>query len=126
MKKTVLAATLAFWAFMISALIVGRSAPVTAGQAPMALQYTLKDVAKHAVATDCWMAINGQVYDFSAYVPQHPAAPDVFTRYCGGDATRAFETKDRGRPHSDYAKSLLAKYRIGALGGQSGSSQKSQ
>lgn len=115
MKKTVLAATLAFWAVMISAVIAGRAATVPAAQAPPQPEYTLKDIAKHAVAADCWMAIAGQVYDFSTYVSQHPAAPEVITRYCGMEATRAFETKDRGRPHSEYAKSLLPRYRIGAL-----------
>jgi cytochrome b involved in lipid metabolism len=116
MKKTVLAATIAFWCFMFSAVIAGKlSQPAQLAQAPAAKQYTLKEVAQHATAKDCWMAIGGQVYDFSAYIPQHPAAPEVMTRHCGKEATRAFETKDRGRPHSDYAQSLLTKYRIGSL-----------
>lgn len=82
---------------------------------PAAKSFTLKDVARHAAPTDCWMAIGGVVYDFSSYIPQHPAAPEVMTRHCGKEATRAFETKDRGRAHSEYAQSLLAKYRVGIL-----------
>lgn len=116
MKKTVLAATLAFWCLMISIGIAGRAVqPVQVAQAPGVKQYTLKDVAQHAAANDCWMVIGGQVYDFSTYIPQHPAAPEVMTRHCGKEATRAFETKDRSRPHTDYAKGLLAKYLIGRL-----------
>ena len=115
MKKTVLAATLAFWGYMIGVVIAGSAAPVPVVKAPADAAYTLKDIAKHASTADCWMAIGGHVYDFSAYVPQHPAAPEVIARYCGKEATRAFETKDRGRPHSDYAKGLLLKYRVGSL-----------
>lgn len=141
MKKTILAATIAFWCVMIGAVIAGTVAPpasngaATAGatqlaQAPAtadaksgsatksaasAKGYTLAEVARHAAPKDCWMVIHGKVYDFSAYIPQHPSAPEVMTRHCGKEATRAFDTKDRGRPHGDYAKGLLAKYELGAL-----------
>lgn len=116
MKKTVLVATMAFWVFMIGAVIAGKLAqPLQVAQAPAARLYTLKEVAQHATAKDCWMAIGGRVYDFSAYLPQHPSAPEVMTRHCGKEATRAFETKDRDRPHSDYARRLLVTYHIGTL-----------
>lgn len=139
MKNTVLYATIAFWCFMIGVVIAGtvgprdasqQAAPGLVGQAPSSpsaasgaakstptarKSYSLKDVARHATANDCWMAIGGKVYDFSAYIPQHPSLPEVMTRHCGTEATRAFETKDRGRPHGDYAKGLLAKYELGTL-----------
>lgn len=118
MKKTVLTATLAFWVLMIGMVVAGNVAdqrPLQVAQAPAAKTYTLKELAQHAQPKDCWMAIGGVVYDFSGYIPQHPAAPEVMTRHCGKEATRAFETKDRDRPHSDYAKSLLAQYRVGVL-----------
>jgi hypothetical protein len=148
MKKTILAATIAFWCVMIGAVIAGNVAPPAAlpasapatppaapsaavpvvppperlaqapaakGTAPIRRGYTLQDVAQHAAPKDCWMAIHGKVYDFSAYIPQHPSAPEVMTRHCGKEATRAFDTKDRGRPHGDYAKGLLAKYEVGVL-----------
>ncbi|MBM3345665.1 MAG: cytochrome b5 domain-containing protein [Betaproteobacteria bacterium] len=83
--------------------------PAAKGAATARPAFTLQEVARHATPNDCWMAIHGRVYDFSAYIPQHPAAPEVMTRHCGKEATRAFDTKDRGRPHGDYAKGLLAK-----------------
>lgn len=76
---------------------------------------SLKEVAQHAKATDCWMAIRGAVYDFGAYIPQHPTRPDIITAWCGKEATEAYNTKTKGRPHSPYADELLAKYRIGTL-----------
>lgn len=75
----------------------------------------LKEIAQHAKSADCWMAIRGGVYDFSAYVPQHPAPPEIITVWCGKEATAAYNTKTKGRPHSPYADELLAKYRIGTL-----------
>ena len=119
MKKTILAATIAFWSLMIGMVVAGQrdeaEKPARVAQAPAAKAYSLKEVAQHAQPKDCWMAIGGQVYDFSSYIPQHPAASEVMTRHCGKEATRAFETKDRGRPHSEYAKGLLAQYRVGLL-----------
>lgn len=140
MKKTILAATIAFWCVMIGAVIAGTVAPppsaatavttqlaqslaiqdtkITSAAkppAPAGTGHTLTEVARHAAPKDCWMAIHGKVYDFSAYITQHPSAPEVMTRHCGKEATRAFDTKDRGRPHGDYAKGLLAKYELGAL-----------
>jgi len=76
---------------------------------------SLTEVARHATPADCWMAIRGVVYDFSAYLPQHPTTPEVIAPWCGKEATEAYNTKTKGRPHSPYADDLLAKYRIGAL-----------
>lgn len=127
MKKTVLIAALTFWCLMIGLVIAGKqqltddrtvqvAQVVSSSQALAAKQYTMKEVAPHATAKDCWMVISGNVYDFSTYISQHPSAPAVMTRHCGKEATRAFASKDLGRPHSDYAKSLLANYLKGTLG----------
>ncbi len=78
-------------------------------------RYRLADLAQHADAKSCWMAIDGVVYDFTAYLPEHPADPAAMLGYCGGEASTAFRTKDAGRPHSSYARRLLAQYRIGML-----------
>lgn len=77
--------------------------------------WTAADVAGHRSAADCWMIIGGQVYDFSAYLPEHPANPAVFLPWCGKDASEAYRTKTKGRPHSSYADSLLPNYHIGTL-----------
>ena len=41
--------------------------------------------------------------------------PAAILPWCGKDASEAYRTKTRGRPHSPYADTLLPKYRIGAL-----------
>jgi cytochrome b involved in lipid metabolism len=78
-------------------------------------QYTLAEVARHARAGDCWMAISGSVYNLAAYLPLHPTAQEIIVPFCGKEATQAYQTKNRNRPHSPYANELLAKYRIGDL-----------
>lgn len=77
--------------------------------------YTQAEVARHAQPSDCWMAIDGQVYDLTAYVPQHPAEPALMLAWCGKEASEAYRTKTKGRPHSPYANQMLATYRIGTL-----------
>lgn len=73
------------------------------------------ELARHAKTSDCWMAIDQVVYDFTAYLPQHPAEPGLMAAWCGKEATEAYRTKTKGRAHSPYADQLLAKYRIGRL-----------
>jgi hypothetical protein len=70
-------------------------------------------IARHAAPDDCWIRVGAGVYDVSRYVPQHPTAPHIITDYCGKDATWAFETKARGRPHSARAYRMLEEYRVG-------------
>jgi cytochrome b involved in lipid metabolism len=102
-------AMVAFWAG-------GGRAPSPTPVAPLAeIGYSLDDVARHSRADDCWMTIDGQVYDVSAHLPQHPTSPEVIVPSCGTDATTAFHTKNRGRPHSARASTLLQQYRIGVL-----------
>lgn len=76
------------------------------------------ELARHDRADDCWLAIDGAVYDLSGYVPRHPAEPEVLTVWCGREATQAYRTKGlpgTGRPHSARADAMLPRYRVGTL-----------
>ncbi|HWS73792.1 MAG TPA: cytochrome b5-like heme/steroid binding domain-containing protein [Quisquiliibacterium sp.] len=132
MKALVTIATLVFWGAVAGVNLMAAGAAPGAATAPTAptaptgsgasgasgtlpAQFTLAEVARHADAKSCWMAIDGSVYDFTAYLPRHPAAPQAMLRHCGKEASEAFRTKDAGRPHSPYAAQLLKDYRIGAL-----------
>lgn len=113
--------TLVFWLALLalwgSAPPPGDGPPAPAGEAPSpaAAGFTLAEVAAHARADDCWMAIGGEVYDITAYVERHPSEPEVLLPWCGREATEAYRTKMRGRPHSARADTLLAQYRVGTL-----------
>lgn len=121
MRKLFFVSTACFWlavaGFWSSTLwlpeeVAGQGA-VAADKADRSI--TVAELARHAQQADCWMAINGQVYDFTAYMPQHPAEPSLMLAWCGKEASEAYRTKTKGRPHSPYADQLLPKYRIGVL-----------
>lgn len=92
-------------------------APVVTKAAPSAtpLKYSLDAVAAHQTSEDCWIIVRGQVYDVTNYIDQHPAARRTITDYCGKESSVAFETKERGREHSEGAWKLLENYRVGEL-----------
>ncbi|MBU6489898.1 MAG: cytochrome b5 domain-containing protein [Burkholderiales bacterium] len=77
--------------------------------------WTLVEVAKHDTTADCWMAIDGAVYNLTAYLPEHPSNPAVILPWCGKEATEAYHTKTKGRPHSSRADQMLSTYFIGTL-----------
>lgn len=79
--------------------------------------YTLDQVAAHDSDADCWMAIDGGVYDLTDYIPRHPTP---IARYCGTDASEGMHTKGVGRAHSAFAWEQLEGYRIGRLADTAG------
>ena len=77
--------------------------------------YSMNDVSQHDNQSDCWMIINSQVYNLTAYLPDHDRQLNI-RPWCGKEATRVFDTKNgRGMPHSSQAQSLLSQFLIGAL-----------
>ena len=108
LKRVMFAAFIVFLSSAATIWVLGRGEPSAASFSPA-------EVARHSSQKDCWMAISGDVYALSAYIPSHPAPPETLTAWCGKDATEAFNTKGVGRPHSSAAREALAVYRIGAL-----------
>jgi len=117
MKKLVYAAFVAFWSATLTILALDALTPEAAagGSGEQTAAYTLADVAAHASLDDCWMAIEGVVYDFTGYIDQHPAPPAVLEPWCGTEATEGMRTKGYGRDHSDRAWQMAERYRIGVL-----------
>lgn len=117
MKRLVYTVFVAFWSSIGTLLVVHAQTKPPAKPAAAERAYTLAQVGEHAKLEDCWMAIRGQVYDLTAYIPQHPTSRRVLQPWCGTDATEGMDDKGIGRPHSEHAWGLLAKYRIGRLQG---------
>lgn len=117
MRRLYLSTTLLFW-LLVTAFWAG-SLWLPAAEQSQAVAaektYSKTDLAKQATPDNCWMAIRGSVYDFSAYLPEHPSRPDLIEPWCGKEATEAYNTKTKGRPHAPFADELLAKYKIGKL-----------
>lgn len=122
MKKFVYTLFIAFWASVGTLVLVNMLVPDGAEQAPQRVQestetarYSLSEVTKHATLEDCWMVIEGTVYDVSDYVPRHPAPPSVLEPWCGREATEGMRTKGEDSDHSARAWRMLERYRIGTL-----------
>lgn len=79
--------------------------------------YTSSEVSAHSTTNDCWLIINDNVYDVSKFLAEHPGGASTIIPYCGKEATRAFDTQDRGSRggHSSSASSMLIDYQIGTL-----------
>lgn len=78
--------------------------------------FSMADVAKHSSKADCWVAIEGNVYDISSYIDRHPAPERVLLDACGKDATEGWKTKgEKGKPHSRKAEVLLGSFLKGTL-----------
>lgn len=76
-------------------------------------QYTIDEVQKHNTTDDLWIVYNGQVYNVTPYLDEHPGGEEVIADVAGTDATEAFE--DIG--HSDDAHEILKGLLIGKLEG---------
>ncbi len=116
MRKLFLLGTGAFWIAVLVFWAAARWLPPAAEPPPVAAnRLTMADVARHARPEDCWMAIERTVYDVTRYLPEHPSRSGIVEPWCGKEATEAYRTKMKGRPHSPEADNLLTQYRIGVL-----------
>lgn len=87
------------------------SATTSGGPQPASSGYTLADVAQHNSASSCWTAINGNVYDVTNWINQHPGGPQRILNLCGTDGSSAFNNQHGGqaRPESELATFLIGK-----------------
>lgn len=80
--------------------------------------FSIADVEKHNTKEDCWLAIEGKVYDVSKFAMggKHPGG-EAILQGCGKDATVLFNTRPMGSgtPHSDKARDGLVNFIIGDL-----------
>lgn len=49
------------------------------------------EVLKHNTIGDCWVVLDGDVYDVSGFLDAHPGGASRIMRFAGRDATRAFK-----------------------------------
>eukprot|EP00998_Keelungia_sp_KM082_P010273 NODE_6468_length_637_cov_55.276471_g6445_i0.p1 GENE.NODE_6468_length_637_cov_55.276471_g6445_i0~~NODE_6468_length_637_cov_55.276471_g6445_i0.p1 ORF type:complete len:164 (+),score=47.20 NODE_6468_length_637_cov_55.276471_g6445_i0:27-494(+) len=49
-----------------------------------------EELARHNTASDCWLAVHGNVYDFTSFLEEHPAGPEAIAKLAGTDGTQAF------------------------------------
>ncbi|KAJ9707745.1 hypothetical protein PVL29_000018 [Vitis rotundifolia] len=73
--------------------------------------FSMQEASLHNSKDDCWVVIDGKVYDVTTYLDEHPGGDDVILVATGKDATDDFE--DAG--HSNDARELMKSFCIGEL-----------
>lgn len=85
-------------------------------------EYTLTYVSEHNTPNAMWIVIDGNVYNVSQYLDEHPGGEEIIAEYAGLDASEAFE--DIG--HSDEAHDILKTLLIGKVRASKTLKEKSQ
>mmetsp|Transcript_43529 Transcript_43529/g.109857 ORF Transcript_43529/g.109857 Transcript_43529/m.109857 type:complete len:528 (-) Transcript_43529:14-1597(-) len=73
--------------------------------------FKLSEVEKHNTPEDCWIIIDGNVYDVTKFLKLHPGGFKILAGFGGKDATQAFYDLHR----ADVLKKHGPKYFIGRL-----------
>lgn len=69
------------------------------------------EIAKHNTPEDCWMVLNGTVYDITDYAKVHPGGSSILHKFAGQDATAKFNAVHRWVSH----RSLLQHKIVGVV-----------
>ncbi len=88
------------------------TATTTTPTGSTAIRFTLTQVGSHSSRTDCWVAVNGGVYNLTAWINQHPGGADRILALCGKDGSTAFNTQHGS---SAKANAALVSFKIGTL-----------
>ena len=115
MKKLVFSAFIAFWASIATLVTLQVLATDQGESVAEAGLFSQNDLASHSTEKDCWIAVEGKVYDITAYLPRHPVHSAVLLAWCGKEATEGMRTKGYGRDHSPAAWRMLDGYFVGEL-----------
>ena len=75
--------------------------------------YTLADVALRSSAEECWVAIDGAVYDLTAWARSHPGGKAAILGLCGTDGTAEFLGQHGGQARPSMT---LDEYYLAPLG----------
>lgn len=84
-----------------------------AGNAPeMKLPtYSWDEVRRHAGSESAWIVIEGEVYDVTGWLAEHPGGPARLLEWAGRDATQAF----LAAKHGPLTQVLRLNYRVGRV-----------
>ncbi|XP_013192281.1 cytochrome b5-like [Amyelois transitella] len=77
----------------------------------MSKEISITEVKKHKSRKSTWIILHNEVYDVTSFLSEHPGGEDSLLDVAGKDGTLAFE--DVG--HSEDARQMLKKYKIGKL-----------
>ncbi|KEF61822.1 L-lactate dehydrogenase (cytochrome) [Exophiala aquamarina CBS 119918] len=53
-------------------------------------QISVSEISLHNKDTDCWIVVDGQVWDITKFAPDHPGGPGIIYKFAGKDATQVY------------------------------------
>ncbi|KAF4551668.1 FMN-dependent dehydrogenase-like protein 1 [Elsinoe fawcettii] len=53
---------------------------------------TVDEISKHSSAEDCWIVVDGAVWDLTEFAPSHPGGAHIITRHAGHDASTTYNS----------------------------------
>lgn len=62
---------------------------------PLEPKYTMRQVAEHVTLDDCWVVVNGKIYNMSEFLDDHPGGKRAVMLYAGKDASAEFNLLHR-------------------------------
>jgi len=68
-----------------------------------------EELSTHSREDDCWVAVDGKVYDVTSWIPKHPGGANLIMLCAGRDVTNLFESY---HIMSDMPAEILKKYYI--------------
>jgi cytochrome b involved in lipid metabolism len=96
----------------VTTVEVKAQAEVPKETVPTENTFTLQEVAQHSSEADCYSAIDGVVYDLTAWITEHPGGDRNILRICGIDGSKAYNSQHSGEVK---ANNILAGFEIGIL-----------
>eukprot|EP00931_Biecheleriopsis_adriatica_P001294 TRINITY_DN1015_c0_g2_i1.p1 TRINITY_DN1015_c0_g2~~TRINITY_DN1015_c0_g2_i1.p1 ORF type:complete len:735 (-),score=150.99 TRINITY_DN1015_c0_g2_i1:306-2408(-) len=81
------------------------AAPAAKAQAgAISKSMPLSEVARHCTPEDCWVALNGKVYDLTEFMDRHPGGPTTILAWAGKDASKFFNDIHKGIKIEQYLR----------------------
>ncbi|ETN40241.1 uncharacterized protein HMPREF1541_04517 [Cyphellophora europaea CBS 101466] len=53
-------------------------------------QISVEEISSHNTQEDCWIVVDGVVWDITGFAPEHPGGPAIIYKYAGRDASTAY------------------------------------
>jgi len=66
------------------------------GTSAISKNIPLSEVNRHCTPENCWVALNGKVYDLSEFMDRHPGGPTTILAWAGKDASKFFNDIHKG------------------------------
>lgn len=78
----------------------------------MGKTFTYQDIQQHRSKESCWVALYGNVYDVTSFLPEHPGGSKIILQLAGTDATEEY---DPIHPPGTLEESLPESAKLGSI-----------